>query len=87
MVIGLEHSKATKAMVMAYVCYIWCGKLWLLDYVLPTKVDKNGDKNTKENYSPIDFLFSLSKIIEKLLYTQLMDFFNISNVLQLKNMG
>lgn len=78
MVIGLEHSKATKAMVMAKVrfvaislnCIIWCGKLWLLDYVLPTKVDKNGDKNTKENYSPIDFLFSLSKIIEKLLYKQ-----------------
>lgn len=78
MVIGLEHSKATKAMVMAKVrfvaislyCIIWRGKLWLLDYVLPTKVDKNGDKNTKENYSPIDFLFSLSKIIEKLLYKQ-----------------
>lgn len=78
MVIGLEHSKATKAMVMAKVrfvaislyCIIWCGKLWLLDYVLPTKVDKNGDKIIKDNYSPIDFLFSLSKIIEKPLYKQ-----------------
>ena len=42
---------------------------------------KNGDMNCLNNYRPISILPLLSKILEKLIYSRLLDFFTDNNLL------
>jgi len=42
---------------------------------------KSGDKNLIKNYRPISFLLSLSKVLEKLIKTRLISFFDKHNVI------
>lgn len=41
---------------------------------------KNGDKSVLSNYRPISMLSAISKILEKLIYTRIFNFFNQQNL-------
>ena len=46
---------------------------------------KKGAKNLMENYRPISLLITLSKLLEKCMYTCLYNFLNINNIFYKKN--
>ena len=42
-----------------------------IKYAEVTPIHKNDDKTDKENYRPINILFNLSKVYERLMYNQI----------------
>ena len=56
-----------------------------LSKVIP--VHKKGDKENVCNYRPISLLTSLSKLLEKIVYSRLLDFLNIHNIISNSQFG
>jgi hypothetical protein len=58
-----------------------------LKYALIKPIFKSGDKKNIANYRPISLLPSFSKILEKLMYSILMNHVVTNNILTLSNMA
>nr|CAI5830316.1 unnamed protein product [Callosobruchus analis] len=52
-----------------------------LKNALVVPIHKKGERDCIDNYRPISILSILSKIIEKLVYTRMMDFLELNNLL------
>ena len=48
---------------------------------------KNGDREDLNNYRPISVLLSIERVFEKIIYKQLLDFFNFNKLLSTKQWG
>ena len=56
-----------------------------LSKIIP--VFKKGDKENVNNYRPISLLTSLSKLLEKIVYSRLLDFLNIHDIISNSQFG
>jgi hypothetical protein len=52
-----------------------------LKYAIVTPIFKNGDDQERTNYRPISLLTSFSKVVEKLIYTRLLNHINTNCIL------
>ena len=67
----------------------YCINLSLLSGIVPCKtkiakiipIFKSGDKNNKSNYRPISILPTLSKVLEKVVYSRLMNYITKLNII------
>ena len=48
---------------------------------------KNGEREDLNNYRPISVLRSIARVFEKIIYKQLLDFFNSNKLLSTKQWG
>jgi len=58
-----------------------------LKYALIKPIFKNGDKKKIANYRPISLLPSFSKILEKIMYSRLMNYVVTNNILAPEQYG
>ena len=58
---------------------------WKMSHVVP--IFKKGAKNDKCNYRPISLLCNLSKVLERIVYNHLYNYFVSNNLLSTKNSG
>jgi len=58
-----------------------------LKYAIITPIFKNGDKRKVANYRPIFLLPSFSKILEKIMYSRLMNHLETNNILAPEQFG
>jgi hypothetical protein len=58
-----------------------------LKYTLIIPIFKNGDKKKIANYRPISLLPSFSKILEKIMYSRLMNYVVTNNILAQEQYG
>ena len=58
---------------------------WKIARVIPSF--KNGQRNLPENYRPISILPALSKVMGRILYTQLYEYLSVNNLLSEHQFG
>jgi hypothetical protein len=58
-----------------------------LKYTIIKPIFKNGDEKKIENYRPISFLPSFPKILEKMVYSRLMNYVVTNNILAPEQYG
>ena len=58
---------------------------WKIARVIP--LFKNGQRNLPGNYRPISILPALSKVMERILYTQLNEYLSVNNLLSEHQFG